>query len=968
MAMGPIHVWYLRGQEGLARQVGIWSADAYREITGLLEFQPEGVFTVRLHPSPYAWGQQPAWIAQGSLTPPSRFIEVYPASTRAATAALVRSHTIAAVLHHLYFSDGVRLQNRSLLYMPDWFLWGFAYFWGEGWQGEDLARLQSLPDKPILSLTERTAKPSPLYRSLYKAIWFYLYRTYGQRKVIDLLYMTRLTRNISEALSLTLNLTEEELTEKWRAFLSQIQIEPTEAEEILSGQAVLSAAAASDDQSFAYATYQKGFIRYFLYLQGTKYSLPGQWPWPVSYVEPEVSLAFAPEGRLAWTAYEADGPVLWVWIPQERAYKRYVIGLRSIQSIAWESESLLWLSGINDEGESALYVLTLPQGSLRKVHSTQGDLLWPLPQKETVWAIWQPDTSGLAPLSVLWESARPGFYQAGQWEALPFPPYYSAGGGWIIADTLQLTLCDVYGQGWPWLFSPDTHHAAKWGVAGLHRWIGHSPTYAYFLRYRGGRLRMGKVPKTLLLQPSAAFPPLAAAEIVQLRLQRRAAYGVAYRGLSTPSPSPLEKTVPDTPRAERQPFYLFDEEPTRPVRRRRRPTTDPPSESRVATFPSAKPLGKTPHHFLLWDLRMNPVLHPLMRLGWQITAITRDLNGDHELRFSWTPYINLRSSELHIGYSRQRGAWQPFVELRQQTHFFPAQRYNRTLRNTTWQSLAGMRWRLSPTVTIEGSLVGIEALRYDMQTTDAQDLSGQARWLGGRLRSYYQDIEYREVLPWRGWQASMWVEGYRREGKWGFPLAYFQVGRFQPVGRFLTLHLKGHAAAGGSQGRYFLLGGVPDWINYTFLNRSQIPPLNPIGAYYLAEYAYLPGFAYHARRGRNLLLASAVARIPLLAWRPLTHLPTRPLYGFEWQVGYYVGTTWTTGNPFSQKNPIDAEFIFRPPLVISVQALKSPFLMSIGTGLTFRLMQLPIGIDTYWPIEEGRLGNLQFLVSLKKEI
>jgi hypothetical protein len=214
----------------------------------------------------------------------------------------------------------------------------------------------------------------------------------------------------------------------------------------------------------------------------------------------------------------------------------------------------------------------------------------------------------------------------------------------------------------------------------------------------------------------------------------------------------------------------------------------------------------------------------------------------------------------------------------------------------------------------------------------------------------------------------MWVEGYRREGKWGFPLAYFQVGRFQPVGRFLTLHLKGHAAAGGSQGRYFLLGGVPDWINYTFLNRSQIPPLNPIGAYYLAEYAYLPGFAYHARRGRNLLLASAVARIPLLAWRPLTHLPTRPLYGFEWQVGYYVGTTWTTGNPFSQKNPIDAEFIFRPPLVISVQALKSPFLMSIGTGLTFRLMQLPIGIDTYWPIEEGRLGNLQFLVSLKKEI
>ncbi|RMF53507.1 MAG: hypothetical protein D6750_00905 [Bacteroidetes bacterium] len=961
---GSVQVWYLRGQESLAQQVSAWSADAFQEITGLLEFQPEGVLTVRLHPSPRAWAQQPLPTPQGSLTPPSRIVEVFPAASRAAFAAQVRSRIIATVLEHLYFSEGMRFQNRTLLYMPDWFWWGFAYFWGEGWTGEDIAWLQQLPPTAFTLIARRQPPRSPFYRSLYKSIWFYLYRTYGQRKVIDLLYMARLTRNISEALALTLNLSEEELTQKWKAFIESLKQEPALPIDESFSSPVL--AAAVHTNQVAYAAYRKGAIRYFLQLDGQSYELPGAWPWKNAYEEPQVPLAFSAGGRLAWVAYQTEGPVLWVWDPEKRRYDRYPVEVRAVHSLAWEQEGILWLSALTDAGEVALFTFSYPQGSLRKAFTAKGDLLWPLPRPQgEVWALWQPDTSVLQPLSVVWEPPRPVRCRSGQCEPLPFPSLYAALGGWLPADSGAFTLCDAYGQGHPWWIAPDTNQPASGFVPGLYSWVGRTGDTVFFLYAARGRWRLGSLPAPTIAPRSEVFPPISAAEVIQFRLQRKGRYTSTY-AVARPLPA-QDTTQKDTPRAERQPFYLFDEESERPRRRRSRPKIVP-QEARTPALPTARPLGKVPFHLLLADLRMGPTLHPLMRLGWRTELALQDHQGNHRFRLEWTPYIDLRSSQLQLSYTAYRYRLQPVAELIKQSHFFSEQRYGRTLRNTTWQGVAGVRWVLTPSLAVEATVLGLQAHRYDLQNTDQLDLSAHTFWTGGRFRFLIDRVSYREWFPWEGWKLQLRTETYRHGAQWGFPLVSLQGTRFQPIGRLLMLQLNGHAAWGGLQGRYFLLGGVSDWVNYEYLNRSQIPPLGPAGAYYLAEYAYLPGFPYHARRGRNLLLGSVVARIPLLAWQNSESLPTRPLYGFEWQIGYYIGTTWTTGNPFSQKNPIDAEYIFKPPLVISVQTLKSPFLMSVGTGLTFRIMQLPIGVEVYWPIEEARADKPRFLLSFKQDL
>lgn len=969
MEVGSLTVWYISGQEGLAQQAGQWGNDVYRELVGLLEFQPEAKLVIQLYPSPYLWAQSPVPTPAGMLLPPSTIAAVYPLPSRAATAALIRSEVTALLLQQLYFSEGVRVQNRSLLYLPDWFFRGFAYFWGEGWTAEDLARLEDVPVQAFSELSKRTAAPSPFYKSLYKSIWFYLYRSYGQRKVMDLLYMTRLTRNINEALYLTLNLSEEDLWEKWRDFLQSLRREGLSPDEEVEKRALLTAAVASDGETRAFAILREEKIQYYLRLNDQLYELPGTWKWRRSYDDPMISMSFSPAGALVWTAYDREGLIVWRWNPAERKYERYPLPLLAIQGLSWESENLLLFSGMSTDGKVRIYTLTFPQGGLRAAEEAPGDLLYPQRFRGELYALWQPDTSLLSPLGVLWEPWRPVRRSGSQWQSLTYPPFYNAAGGWIIHDTALTTISDIAGSGHPWTFTRDTSFPARWTHGAVSSWVGSTREEVFFLRYRSGKLRLARGGRSELLQEGNTYPPIRAAEVVQMRLQRRAAYMASYAIAEPPlSDLPADTLQSDTGRARRQPFYLFDEEVTRPTRRksRSRLLADAPTVHRWS-LPTPRAMGRVPYHWTLWELRFEPVLHPLMRFGWQVSATARDWHGDHAWRFFWRPYIDLRSSELQISYMRHRTALTPVVELYKQSHFFPARRFNHTLRITTWQGKLGAEYRLSPYLSMGGYLSATFADRYHIGRPGERDLSESRRMVGGAFQMQYKRLSDREGFIWFGWRATLRGEILHAQNQWAYPLAFLQVERFQPTLERIVFQIRGTAAAGGPRGRYFLLGGMPEWINYEFQNRSQVPLLtDPVG-YFLTEYAFLPGFPYQARRGRNLLLGAIIAHMPLLAWRQTPSLPTRPIYTFDWHIGYYIGTTWTTGNPFSQKNPIDADFIFRPPLVISVQTLKSPFLMSFGTGVTFQIMKLPLSADLYWPLEEGRLGQTTFLAGIRRE-
>lgn len=971
---GPVVVYYMAGQEGLAKEAILYARDAYEELVHLFDYQPEGQVALRLHPTLYSYGHTPRWKVSSALSAPPNLAEIARLTDKPAFVGQVRSEVAVLFLTQFYYGRSVRFQNRTLLYLPDWFLWGFAFFWGEGWTTADRARLSMEHPQHLKRLWQREAEPSPTYRSLYKAIWYWLYRTYGQKKLIDLLYMVQLTRQVSEALSLTLNITEEEMTEKWLEFLGTFQREalsPAKDDLLNMGKLEIISATVSSKDELAVAAWEKKANRVEYWYFSTERGwtrLPGGFPWIGSgeyygFYEIGLPLGYSPQGQIAWVSYTPSSAVLWVWNPAgETGAKRHTLSLKGIQSLSWQDEETILLVGWEDAA-AQVYAYDIRRERLRALTQSPGD------KKDVFWLgrtfsyFWQADSLGRGGYAAVWQPY--GWAEgAGVWayrEAL-----HDWGGGWLKRGDTIISAQNLSGWWHPWIVTPDTLYPSAWGIPGFIRWIGWSGDKAYYLYYRSSdRKAVGSVSWAVLLQAGTSYPDAMAAEGIQLRLQRLSRYS---------QPPPLKPTVDttlqDTPRKARGAFYYFDEEYERPRRRNRRQIVAPlqrgkyfyPDSLQVQSAGQMRPQG-------LWQgIRVVPVLHPLMRLGLHIHAGAETFSRRYSVWGAWRPYVDRRSSDLWLGLRRRVGWWQPYLQAHRQMHYFSATRYGQGLRLLSWAGESGVKLILEPQGRWELTAAGLllHSRRYELILRDQSPASGEALWIGGRVGTHYQHYRYREGFLWWGRSLKVEAELYRRGAENGFGVIQAAGSWHQPLLPWLVGDLSAQAALGSpTNPRYFLLGGIPDWVNYEVLNRSQLPLLGPVGGYYLNTFVTLPGYPYHARRGRNLLMGNVALRVPLLAVNPPAILPTRPIYNLEWKIALYAGTVWSTGNPFSQKNPIDAEFIYKPPLVISVQTLRSPFLLSVGTGLKFRLMGLPVEGSLFWPIEDGQVGKVQFLLGFQ---
>lgn len=961
---GPIQVYYWAGQEALANEVALYATDAYEELVRLLDYRLEKPLVLRLHPTLVSYAEQPVWATRGALSSPANMGEVCRLPDYREFVGQVRAEVAVLYLMQFYYGPGMRFQSRTLLYLPEWFYRGFAFFFGEGWTVADRARLAGWSDRLLEAIWERRAFPRPVYRTAYKAIWYYLLRTYGQKKLGDLVYMVRLTRQVSEALYLTLGLSEEELTQRWLAFISELRAGESALEPVIRG-AVLGAAAGPNGQ-VAYAKQVGGRIRFYVRLaEGSVQELPGSFSWPLSgsYYEFLLPMAFSGGGRLAWLSYDKAGVFLWSWDGRE-APRMQRLALKGVSDLSWLDEERLLLTGW-EEGPSQVYEVNRNTSQLRRLTQVPGDKRYPFRARDGgIEFVWQADSSGQVGFREVWRPYGWARLEGGRlvWKA--WEPFYGWGAGWLAHREGRLVGRDLTGWWQTWVVASDTAYESSWLAPGLVQWVGADASRAYFLFYRGGAFRVGAIAWDTLLKPGRSYPTIYAAERVQLDLQRQARYPL----------SPVHKLPPlgdtvaaDTPRRQRGPFYFFDEEAERPRRRRR--AMPPIRMGREVFLPDSIRIsgGEAASSQVLWEgLRLIPVLHPLMRLGLHLEAQFVSFSGRYRWFMAWRPYVDFRSSEGWLGVERSVGRVQPFFRLHRQSHYFSESRYLQGLRLLSWQAQGGFRYYFSTSTYVSLEGLALFVRRYDLILRDNIDYNAMAQWVGARLGWQHVYLEEREGFIWAGRELALTAEGFPKGSVLAFGRLFLKGTYHQPLLGRLVLTASAQAVY-GSRAAYqpIILGGVPDWVNYTIENRAQLPLLEPLGAYYLSLFVPMPGFAYHTRRGRNLLWGQVLLRAPLLALSPAKSLPVRRIYTLEWHAGYYIATTWRTGNPFSQKNPIDAEYIYRPPLVISVQTLKSPFLMSVGTGLTFRVMQLPIALDFYWPIEEGRLGRAQFLVGLR---
>ncbi|MBK7175144.1 MAG: PD40 domain-containing protein [Bacteroidales bacterium] len=171
----------------------------------------------------------------------------------------------------------------------------------------------------------------------------------------------------------------------------------------------------------------------------------------------------------------------------------------------------------------------------------------------------------------------------------------------------------------------------------------------------------------------------------------------------------------------------------------------------------------------------------------------------------------------------------------------------------------------------------------------------------------------------------------------------------------------GSTSFGKSKLLYYL-GGVDNWLIPGFDDRNQID--------YSQNYAFqtlatnMRGFKQNVRSGNTFAVLNSELRLPVFKYFFNRPLKSDFLNNFQ-VVGFGdLGAAWKGLNPLSEENTFYTQYIYRPPLYVTVQVQKSPMVAGYGFGLRSSLLGYFLRADWSWGIEDNVIQPRQFYLSL----
>ncbi|MDA7803096.1 hypothetical protein N8987_00785 [Crocinitomix sp.] len=180
--------------------------------------------------------------------------------------------------------------------------------------------------------------------------------------------------------------------------------------------------------------------------------------------------------------------------------------------------------------------------------------------------------------------------------------------------------------------------------------------------------------------------------------------------------------------------------------------------------------------------------------------------------------------------------------------------------------------------------------------------------------------------------------------------------------------LAGATSLGGRKLLYYM-GGVDSWIlrpNIAFDNTIAVDPSQ--------NYAFqtigtpLRGFIQNARNGNSFALYNSELRLPIFSF--FSRFPIKNEFLKHFQIIAFgdVGTAWTGPHPFSPDNYFNTQIINDPPVTINVKNLREPIIGGVGFGLRSKIWGYFVRLDLAWGIENLEFQKPLPYISLTKDI
>ncbi len=192
----------------------------------------------------------------------------------------IRAGVAQVMINQLMYGGSIkdRLQASVLLNLPEWYVNGLIAYVSKGWAPEEDSKMRdAILGKHYRNFDNLTGQDAEFAGM---SLWNYIVETYGKTSVSNLLYMTRINRNIENGFIYVLGVPMKEVRKNWIQYYQNLYVEDDKNRKLPDGDPVYvlkkknryfsQVRVSPDGNQIAYVTNDLGKYKVWLYDVRTK--------------------------------------------------------------------------------------------------------------------------------------------------------------------------------------------------------------------------------------------------------------------------------------------------------------------------------------------------------------------------------------------------------------------------------------------------------------------------------------------------------------------------------------------------------------------------------------------------------------------------------------------------------------------------------------------------------------------------
>jgi len=366
-------------------------------------------------------------------------------------------------------------------------------------------------------------------------------------------------------------------------------------------------------------------------------------------------------------------------------------------------------------------------------------------------------------------------------------------------------------------------------------------------------------------------------------------------------------------------------------------------------------------------------------LGIRFKGVVKDLFEDYRLEAGGRYPSSLNGSEYYLTFENNKkwidkkyALYRRSNTVNEQLSVFPNKSDKRV-------SLLGFVQYKLP-LDIHRSFRATATLRSDRlyaRVVEREDLDlgiVEEKRIGLRLEYVFDNTIRKDINILNGRRYKIYVEalnkfnlqlvdGFGLDASTGFTtLIGADFRNYLPIGRWATFAFRatGGTSLGNNKMMYYL-GGMESAFFAKFNNDIPIPQGEEFAFKALAP--HLRGFDHNIRNGSTYVLMNAELRFPVVR-QLFGRVKNNFLRNMMLTAFYDVGSAWHGLSPYSDENPLNIVTVENPTVIVTANYFRDPIVMGYGLGFRSTFLGYYLKLDYGWGVETKEILSPKLHFSL----